>query len=195
VFRRRREPVAGTALETEFGEFTLYTYDSIVDPLPHLALTVGGIGAIGADGVVERCDAPTLVRMHRRNILGDVFGDLRSSDHGPTGAALRAAMLRIQDEGRGVIVYLRPGDPEGAGTSGGYVSDDALNDVPMHLRTSGIGSQILRDLGLSSLRLLSNHPKSVPGLEAYGLEIAEHVPLSLTRDRSEETMHRASGID
>ncbi len=189
---KRREPLSGTTLETDLGEFTLYTYESLVDPLPHLALTVGGIGALKPDGSVERRDEPTLVRMHRRNLLGDVFGDLNSSKHGPTGAALRAAMKQIQEAGRGVIVYLRPSDPEPVGPT--LASEDAQNMMPMHLRASGIGSQILRDLGLSSLRLLSNHPKSYPGLDAYGLEIVEHVPLSLTRVPSEETIRRASGI-
>lgn len=191
---RRLAPESGTVLRTALGEFTLIAIESVVDPQPHVALTVGGVGALdGAGRVVEQHAEPTLVRMHRRNVLGDVFGDVDSSPDGATSEALRASMRAIQEAGRGAIVYLRPegfGDgleqrltalrrraidadapdltsPTGIGASA----------VPMHQRDFGIGGQILRELGLRKLRLLTNRPKDLPGLEAFGLEITEHVKL------------------
>ncbi len=191
---RRMEPAQGTTIETEHGEFNLIAYESVVDALPHLALTVGGVGALGRDGRVVEQTEPTLVRMHRRHLLGDIFGEVTSSPEGPTSRALHAAMQAIQREGRGAIVYLRP---EGEGDSlaarlqalrrGGYHPEQhdlthpggpGAHAAPMHLREFGVGGQILRDLGLRRLRLLTNHPKDLPGLEAFGLEVAEHVALA-----------------
>ncbi|MGP1309879.1 MAG: GTP cyclohydrolase II, partial [Phycisphaerales bacterium] len=147
---------------------------------------------------VEALDEPTLVRMHRRDLLGDIFG-LLDKGEASTSETLRASMRRIQEEGRGAIVYLRPeGAPDempGEGSlshrlqrirRGAYDPDSAdLTHpdspagaaLPMHNREYGIGSQILRDLGLSKLRLLTNHPKALPGLEAFGLEVVEQVRL------------------
>ena len=187
---RRLDPVEGAPLRTPHGEFTLIAFESMVDPLPHLALTMGGVGALDATGHVRAHPNPTLVRMHRRHLLGDVFADLSSSPDGPTRDALHAAMARIAREGRGAVVYLRP---EGHGTAleqrlvslrkdhswtaRGNRAESTTPAVPMHLREYGIGGQILRELGLSKLRLLSNHPKALPGLDAFGLEIVEHVGL------------------
>ena len=190
----RIEPRSGTEITTDFGTFNLIAFDSVVDPQPQLALTVGGVGELDSSGHVIEQDGPTLVRMHRRNLLGDIFS------HHPEGAEhasahdLRAAMQAIQREGRGAIVYLRP---EGVGDD--FVqrltaiarprkadSDDpdltrpssiAGSAIPMHQREFGIGGQILRELGISRLRLLTNRPKELPGLDAFGLEIDEHVPL------------------
>lgn len=191
---RRMPPREGTTLRTEDGEFTLIAYESVVDALPHIALTVGGVGVPDAQGNVAHSDEPTLVRMHRRNLLGDIFGDVSSSAEGPTRDALRASMRAIAQAGRGALVYLRPegvgdalpqrllamrrpgrdpgGPPDLTNPEG--VGGDA---APMHYREFGIGGQILRDLGLTKLRLLTNHPKDMPGLDAYGVEIVEHVPL------------------
>ncbi len=190
---RRMPPESGTPLRTEFGTFNLIAIESSVDPLPHIALTLGGVGDLDASGRVIESTQPTLVRMHRRNVLGDIFADLDSSPEGSTGAALRASMRAIQREGRGAIVYLRP---EGHGDQleqrltslrRRHVEFDApdltsptgvgASAVPMHLREFGVGGQILRELGLKRLRLLTNHPKNLPGLEAFGLEIAEQVRL------------------
>lgn len=194
---RRMPPEDGTRIETEEGAFNLIAYESAVDPLPHIALTVGGVGERDSAGNPIECPEPTLVRMHRRNVLGDVFGDLRSSREGPTSRTLRAAMRAVQESGRGAIVYLRP---EGSGdelsqrlvalrrhvpierdspdlTSPSGVGAAA---VPMHQRDFGIGGQILSDLGLRKMRLLTNHRKDFPGLEAFGLEIVERVPIDLT---------------
>lgn len=191
----RLDPIEGRTLRTPEGEFTLFAFESVVDPVPHLALTVGGVGSLSPDGSVIASDEPTLVRMHRRNLLGDIFADLDSSEDGPTADTLRAAMRAIQREGRGAIVYLRP---EGTGTdfssrlqairrpaidTGAEAPDlahpdhAAANIVPPGQREIGIGSQILRQLGVRRLRLLTNHPKDRPGLEGFGVEIVDRVRL------------------
>jgi len=209
---RRAEPRQGTLLRTPEGEFRLFAYDSLVDPLPHVAITAGDIGLPDGAGIVPEQIRPTLVRVHRRHLLGDVFGDLdsataaSSSPGGPTssGAVLRASMRAIQREGRGVVVYLRP---EGVGDglearlqsirrAGHSFGSHAPSDQPeiaggnpaedgvasRTWREVGIGSQILRDLGLSKLRLLTNSQTDHPGLEAFGLSITERVPVdSLVR--------------
>lgn len=202
---KRIEPASGTTIHTPEGEFTLIAFDSVVDPLPQIALTVGGVGIPDARGVVADDPRPTLVRMHRGNLLGDVFADAASSKEGPTALALRESMRLIQKEGRGAIVYLRPrgggiggvggsasGDARdtlaarldcarsGAPTSAGGVNEPAslaVMESPMLQRDFGIGGQVLRELGLSKLRLLTNHPRDLPGLDAFGLEITGHVPL------------------
>ncbi len=195
---RRIEPVGGTPLRTQFGEFNLIAMRSMVDPLPQLALCVGGVGDLDSSGSVIPSPGPTLVRMHRRNLLGDVFLDLDSASDGPTGRNLHRAMRAVQREGRGAIVYLRPegaGDTaltgtqgleqrlqtiERAGTGSGAADDDHVgmhSRVPQHMRDFGIGGQILRNLGLTQLRLLTNHPRELPGLEGFGLSVAETVSL------------------
>jgi len=153
------------------------------------------VGALGDDGKPITVDEPTLIRMHRRNLLGDIFGEL-NGDPTSTSKILRDSMRAIQQEGCGAIVYLRPtgqGDaleqrlitlsqgialpedaPDLVSTTG--VGASAL---PMHERDFGVGSQILRELGVSRLRLLTNHKKDLPGLDAFGIEITEHVPLAL----------------
>src|SRR5690606_7310689 len=100
----------GAQVRTAMGEFTLFAFESVVDPLPHVVLTVGGVGAPGSgpEGASEPSDEPALVRVHRRNLLGDVFGDLDSAPEGASGDVLRASMRAIQSAGRGAIVYLRP---------------------------------------------------------------------------------------
>lgn len=194
---RRLEPAAGTALRTRYGDFTLFAFQSLVDPLPHVALTVGGIGAPDGTGSVPEVAEPVLVRMHRRHLLGDVFESLDSSAEGPTADILRASMRVLQREGRGAIVYLRT-TTTGADRAAGDLesvlqslregpSRDADRPdltgasgeaaLPMPKRDFGIGGQILRHLGLRRLRLLSNHRKALPGLEAFGLEIVEHVAI------------------
>jgi 3,4-dihydroxy 2-butanone 4-phosphate synthase/GTP cyclohydrolase II len=139
--------------------------------------------------------------VHRRHLLGDVFGDLDSSREGATGGTLRGAMRAIQREGRGAVVYLRPeGGSEWAGEGplearlqtirrGGLDRGADTPDlthpaghaaaVPGRIREYGIGSQILRSLGLRKLRLLTNHTTDLPSLEAFGLEIVERVGIPL----------------
>lgn len=189
----RMAPEDGTPVRTEEGEFTLFAYQSTVDALPHVVLTMGGVGKRDGRGAAVEQDAPTLVRMHRRNVLGDIFGAVMG-DEEASGAVLKASMRAIAKEGRGAIVYLRP---EGVGDDlhgkltainrGGAGRGDAhdltsprgigASVVPMHLREFGIGGQILRDLGISRMRLLTNHAKDYPGLDAFGLEIVEQVAL------------------
>lgn len=186
---RRLEPAAGTPLRSRLGEFRLFAFDSMVDALPHVALCVGDVGAPGTAS-----DEPTLVRVHRRDVLGDIFLDLDSSPEGATGETLHASMRMIQKAGRGVVLYLRPAGADGRDTALAQRlsavrtgrRDDADdpnltapgNAVPSAVREIGVGSQILRDLGLRKLRLLTNHQTDWPGLEAFGLEIVERVPIA-----------------
>ena len=197
---RRVGPPGGTPVRTPLGEFNLIPFETPVDPLPHLALTVGGVGALDPQGRVKESSEPTLVRVHRRHLLGDVFGDLDSSLEGPTGATLRGAMKQIREAKRGAVVYLRP---EGASEWAGegpieprlhsirrgtfdrgadhpdltHPASFAAAAVPSSIREYGIGSQICRALGLRKLRLLTNHKTDLPALEAFGLEITERVPI------------------
>lgn len=193
---RRLDPPAGTSIRTEFGTFNLIAFRTLVDPLPHVALTLGGVGALDVHGRVIQTETPTLVRMHRRHLLGDVFMDLDSAADGPTGRTLHLAMKLIQAQGAGAIVYLRPeGAPDQVpGTSGaleqrlqtiaitGHDSAAAqaspVAGISGPMRDYGIGVQILRELGLKNLRVLSNHKRGLPGLEAFGLKVAEYVPMS-----------------
>lgn len=214
---KRQTPREGVPLRTALGEFRLVTFDSLVDPLPHLALTVGDVGLLDpSTGAVIESDAPTLVRMHRRHLLGDVFLDLDSArGHGHTteasGTTLHNAMRAIQHEGRGAIIYLRPTAPPdssqlalhhaiGGGTgdvelrlqtprlSGYTPSFSPAADAPTSshfastqqsapMKDFGVGGQILRQLGIKNLRLLTNSHAELPGLEAFGLRISERVPI------------------
>lgn len=189
---RRMDPLHGTPIETPYGAFNLIAYRSAIDPLPHLALTVGDIGRLDDTERAIELDEPVLVRMHRRDLLGDIFEE-RSN---PTGRELRRAMQMIQDAGRGALVYLRP---EGYGdglrqrllrinrpTAANVNVPDltaaegvAGRAQPVEQRDIGIGGQILRDLGLTRLRILTNHPKRLRGLHAFGLEVVEQLPIRI----------------
>lgn len=188
---QRMEPKGGVPLRTPHGEFNLIAYQSAVDALPHLALTVGGIGALDAEGVPVAHEEPVLVRMHRRDLLGDIFDEASN----PTGEHLRASLRMIQKAGRGAVVYLRPegvgddwrsnlqrirrtGDVD-LGCAPDLTSDRGIGAraQPMDQREIGVGGQILRDLGLHRLRAISNTPRHHPGLPAYGLEIVEWVAI------------------
>ncbi len=191
---RRIEPVNGTVVQTELGDFTMYAFESAVDTLPHLVLTVGGVGELDASGRPVRREEPTLVRMHRRDILGDVFLEIGSSRNGGASVhGLHAAMRAIQKEGSGAIVYLRTSG-EGDDARARMTSipsrlgrEDApdlhssaglgADAMPMEWREFGVGGQILRELGLSRLRLLTNQKKELPGLDAFGLQIQDQVAL------------------
>ena len=180
---KRIEPHGGQRLVTEHGEFRAYLFESVVDPLPHVVLTVGDV-----DGVFrEEQGDGVLVRMHRRNLLGDVFGEVGAGGE-TSGAVLRESMRAIQREGRGAIVYLRTND-RSAGDFGleGMIQqlrrgardldapDYTGSPVPADLRQYGVGGQILRTLGVRRMRLLTNNPRPMPGLTAFGLEVTGHV--------------------
>lgn len=189
---RRLEPAEGAEIDTDFGPFRVLAYESVVDALPHVVLTLGDIGRRTADGRAIESDAPALVRMHRRRVLGDIFGDRGAGPEGSTRRALEASMRAIQREGRGALIYLRPegvGDgledrllairrPERSADAAPDLTEPAgAHAARGQLREFGVGGQILRDLGIHRLRLLTNHPRALPGLEGFGLEIVEHVPL------------------
>jgi 3,4-dihydroxy 2-butanone 4-phosphate synthase/GTP cyclohydrolase II len=174
------------ALPTAFGDFTLHAYESCVDPQPHLAVCKGGIGDLGPDGVAIVHEEPVLVRVHSECLTGDVFGSERC-DCGPQ---LATAMRMIEQEGKGALIYLRQ---EGRGI--GLVNklhayklqEEGLDTVeanerlglPVDKRDYGIGSQILRDLGIRQIRIMTNNPKKIHGLEGYGLSIVENVPVKV----------------
>ncbi|PYO28719.1 MAG: bifunctional 3,4-dihydroxy-2-butanone-4-phosphate synthase/GTP cyclohydrolase II [Candidatus Rokuibacteriota bacterium] len=193
----RLPPPEGVLVDTDHGRFNLIAYRSVVDRLPHLAFCVGDVGRLDPSGHPVRTDEPTLVRMHRRDLLGDVFGN---KSH-PSNRDLAASLRRIQAEGHGVVVYLRPeGVDEDEGVSEHlqnwlYPPSHAAGDankpdltsargagawaVPMDRRDFGTGGQILRDLGLKRLRVLTNSPKRLHHLQAFGLEVVESVPIDL----------------
>ncbi len=175
--------VAEARLPTPLGEFTVIGYRNDVDQAEHVALVMGEVA--GQRGI--------LVRMHSKCLTGDVFGSQRCD----CGFQLRRATELIAAEGRGVIVYL---DQEGRGIGllnkvRAYALQDSGADTVQanqhlgfapDLRNYGIGAQILRDLGLSSIRVMTNNPRKLVGLEGYGLEIVERVPLvaSPTQDNA-----------
>ncbi len=196
----RMDPVRGTPIRTQFGEFNLIAFRSVVDPLPHVALCVGGVGDLDQHGRVLESEMPTLVRMHRRHLLGDLFLDMDSASDGPTGRTLHAAMRMVQQEGRGAIVYLRPeGSGEAIGVGSGAleqrlqtitrqgfgppgglsVEGFPTTGLPLNIREFGIGGQVLRGLGLHKLHLLTNHQRDLPGLDGFGLEVVKRLPLAM----------------
>ena len=187
----RIDPVNGTMIDTPYGKFNLIAYQSAIDPLPHIVLTVGGVGDYGSNGSAKSVDEPVLVRVHRRDLLGDIFDEVTN----PTGRQLRASLRMIQKAGRGALVYLRP---EGSGDAlhqrllriNRPASDNvnapdltrtdgvAARVQPMDLREVGIGSQILLDLGLRKIKVLTNHPRKLVGLPGFGLDVVEQVAIS-----------------
>src|SRR5918997_1037965 len=190
-YRLKREQfvkrIESITLPTSWGEFRLHAYQTPLDREPHLALCKGGIGEPGPDGVVPVQEEPVLVRVHSECLTGDVFGSGRC-DCGPQ---LATAMQRIEQEGKGVLIYLRQ-EGRGIGLANKLhayaLQEKGLDTVeanvqlglPVDKRDYGIGSQILRDLGLRELRIMTNNPKKIYGIEGYGLTVVEEVPLRVT---------------
>ncbi len=182
-FVRRIESVQ---LPTRWGDFHLYAYQSVVDAQPHLALCKGGIGDLDKDGKVIVHEEPVLVRVHSECLTGDVFGSARC-DCGPQ---LSEAMQMIEKEGKGALVYLRQ-EGRGIGLANKLhayaLQEKGLDTVeanqrlglPVDKRDYGIGSQILRDLGLRKIRIMTNNPKKIYGIEGYGLTVVEEVPIRI----------------
>jgi 3,4-dihydroxy 2-butanone 4-phosphate synthase/GTP cyclohydrolase II len=173
-------------LPTAHGEFDLIAYTSVVDSEPHLALCKGGVGK-EVGGQVPLQAEPILVRIHSQCITGDIFNSLKCD----CGSQLHRAMEQVERAGKGVILYMRQ---EGRGIGllaklKAYKLQDQenLDTVEANqrlgfgpdLRHYGIGAQILVDLGIRQIRLLTNNPKKVVGLDGYGLRIVEQVPIQI----------------
>ncbi|MFS0863491.1 bifunctional 3,4-dihydroxy-2-butanone-4-phosphate synthase/GTP cyclohydrolase II [Fredinandcohnia sp. 179-A 10B2 NHS] len=186
-YRNRKEKLVKKEVEvilpTEYGEFRAVGYSNVVDGKEHIALIKGDISP----------SEPTLVRVHSECLTGDVFGSLRC-DCGPQ---LHAALTQIEKEGAGVLLYMRQ---EGRGIGllnkmrayklqeEGYDTVEAnekLGFLP-DLRDYGIGAQILKDIGVSKMKLLTNNPRKIAGLEGYELEVVDRIPIQMEVNKANE---------
>jgi 3,4-dihydroxy 2-butanone 4-phosphate synthase/GTP cyclohydrolase II len=207
-YRRRRDILirrvegASARIPTAYGDFNCTVYESVLDGEHHLAMVMGEVGN----------DSPTLVRVHSECLTGDVFGSLKC-DCGPQ---LDSALKLIASEGSGVIIYLRGHEGRGIGIAHklrAYSLQDQGRDtvdanlelgLPVDSREYGIGAQMLVDLGISKMRLITNNPAKYGGLEGFGLEIAERVKippfinpenLNYLRTKKERMGHLIDGLD
>jgi len=205
-YRRQTEKlvrrVAEARIPTAWGDFTCYVYESLLDGEQHVALVRGAVQ--GTEAV--------LVRVHSECLTGDVLGSLRCD----CGVQLDAALARIAEEDLGILVYLRGHEGRGIGIGHkirAYSLQDEGRDtvdanlelgLPVDSREYGIGSQILVDLGITTMRLMTNNPAKYGGLEGYGLRIVDRVPLQVTpnpenlaylRTKRERLGHLIEGLD
>ena len=205
-YRRQTEKlvrrVSEARIPTDWGDFTCYVYESLIDGEQHVALVRGAVQG----------ESDVLVRVHSECLTGDVFGSLRCD----CGVQLDAALARIADEGLGVLVYLRGHEGRGIGIGHkirAYSLQDQGRDtvdanvelgLPVDSREYGIGSQILVDLGITTMRVMTNNPAKYGGLEGFGLQIVDRVPLQVVpnpenlaylRTKRERMGHLIEGLD
>ena len=205
-YRRQNEKlvrrVAEARIPTEWGDFTCFVYESLMDGEQHVAMVKGAVAG----------ESDVLVRVHSECLTGDVFGSMRCD----CGVQLSGAMERIAEEGLGVTVYLR--GHEGRGIGIGHkiraynlqeqgmdtVEANVALGLPVDSREYGIGAQILNDLGITTMRLITNNPSKFGGLEGFGLEITGRVSIPVVpnpeniaylRTKKEQMGHLIEGVD